>query len=70
MPGLKGSMYFLCYKKHNIHRFTFNLHSLKIMIVASFPGSITCRGAVVFEKRVKQCHENNFVSVIMRRKLF
>ena len=30
------------------------------MIVESFPENITCCGAVVFEKRVKQCHENNF----------
>ena len=36
-----------------------NLHSLKIMIVDSFPENITCWGAVVFGKWVKQCHENN-----------
>ena len=52
----KGSMYFLSDKKHNVHRFTLNSHSL---IVESFPGNITCWGAVVFEKQVKQCHENN-----------
>ena len=47
-------------KKHNVHRFKLNLHSLKIMIEESFPENITCRGAVVFGKWVKQCHENNF----------
>jgi hypothetical protein len=30
------------------------------MIVESFPLNIACRGAVVFEKLVKQLHENNF----------
>ena len=30
------------------------------MIVESFPENITCRGAVVFGKLVKQCHENYF----------
>ena len=30
------------------------------MIVESFPGTITCWGAVVFEKLVKECHGNNF----------
>ena len=34
---LKGIMYFFLTKKHNVHRFTLNLHSLKIMIVESFP---------------------------------
>ena len=31
-----------------------------MMIVESFSGNIICRGAVVFEKGVKQWHENNF----------
>ena len=26
-----------CNTKHNVHKFTLNLHRLKIMIVASFP---------------------------------
>ena len=30
------------------------------MIEESFPGTITCWGAVVFEKLVKECHGNNF----------
>ena len=30
------------------------------MIVENFPENITCRGAVVFEKWVKQCHGNSF----------
>ena len=30
------------------------------MIEESFPGTITCWGAVVFEKLVKECHRNNF----------
>ena len=44
---LKG-MYFFLTKKHNVHRFTLNLHSLKIMIVESFPWNFTYWGAVVF----------------------
>ena len=28
--------------KHNVHGFTLNLHSLKIVIVESFPENITC----------------------------
>ena len=58
-----------CNTKPNVHRFTLNLYRLKIMIVESFP--------VVFEKWVKQCHENTFlhakiifVSWLVRRKLF
>ena len=47
--------------KHNVHRFTLNLHSLKIMIVESFPWNFTYWGAVVFEKWVKQII---FVSVL------
>ena len=43
--------------KHNVHRFTLNLNSLKIMIVESFPENITYLGAVVFG--VKQCHRNS-----------
>ena len=35
--AFKGHMYFFLTKKHNVHRFTLNLHSLKIMIVESFP---------------------------------
>ena len=31
------------------------------MIVEKFPENITCWGGVVFEKRVKQCQENNFL---------
>ena len=46
-------------KNHNVHRFTLNSHSLKIMIVKGFPANITYWGAVVFEKWVKQWHENN-----------
>ena len=38
---IKGSMYFLLDKKHNVHRFSLNSHSLKIMIVESFPENIT-----------------------------
>ena len=45
---------------HNVHRITLHSHSLKIMIVESFSENIACWGAVVFEKWVKQCHENNF----------
>ena len=30
------------------------------MTVKSFPENISCWGAVVFEKLVKQRHENNF----------
>ena len=45
---------------HNVHRITLHSHSLKIMIVESFSENMTCWGAVVFEKRVKQCHGNNF----------
>ena len=67
-----------CNTKHNVHRFTLNLHRLKIMIVESVPSNISCWGAVVFEKLVKQCHENTFflhakiifVSWSLRRKLF
>ena len=66
-----------CNTKHNVHRFTLNLHRLKIMIVESFPENISCWGAVVFEKRVKQCNENTFlqakiifVSWSLRRKLY
>ena len=61
-----------CNTKPNVHRFTLNLHSLKIMIVESFPVNIRCWGAVVFEKWVIQCHENTFshVSWSVRRKLF
>ena len=45
------------------------------MIVESFPSNITYWGAVVFEKWVKQCHENTFVNdfkkiCLMRQKLF
>ena len=50
---LKGIMYFVLTKKLNVHRFTLNLHSLKIMIVESFPWNFTYWGAVVFEKWVK-----------------
>ena len=46
----------------NVHRFTLNLQGLKIMIAESFPSNITYWGAVVFEKWVKQCHENTFVN--------
>ena len=42
LNALKGSMYFLQDTKHNVHRFTLNLHSLKIMMVESFPLNITC----------------------------
>ena len=42
-------------------RFTLNLHSLKIMIVESFPWNFTYWGAVVFAKWVKQII---FVSVL------
>ena len=66
-----------CNTKHNVHRFTLNLHRLKIMTVESVPEIISCWGAVVFEKLVKQCHENTFlhakiifVSWSLRRKLF
>ena len=38
-----------------------DIFNLKIMIVESFPSNITYWGAVVFEKWVKQCHENTFV---------
>ena len=51
----------------NVHRFTLNSHSLKIMTLDSVPKNIICWGAVVFEKWVKQCHENNWP---LRRKLF
>ena len=30
------------------------------MKVESFPKNITCSGAAVFEKLVKQCQENNY----------
>ena len=47
------------------------------MIVESVPQNISCWGAVVFEKWVKQCHENTFlhakiifVSWSVRRKSF
>ena len=54
MFALKGIiMYFFQTKKHNVHRFTLNLHSLKIMIVESFPWNFNYWGAVVFEKLVK-----------------
>ena len=46
--ALKGVCTFCRRKKHNVHRFTLNLHSLKIMIVESFPENITYRGAIVF----------------------
>ena len=35
--SVKGYMHFLYYKKHNVHRFTLNLHSLKIMISRKLP---------------------------------
>ena len=38
----------------NVHRFTLNLHGLKIMIVESFPSNITNWDCVVIEKWVKQ----------------
>ena len=38
--NLKGLMYFLWDKKHDVHRFTLNIHRLKIMIVESFPENI------------------------------
>ena len=40
-------------KKHNVHRYKLNLHSLKIIIVESFPWNFTYWDAVVFEKWVK-----------------
>ena len=46
--------------KHNVHRLTLNLHSLKIMMVDSLSLNISCWGAVVFEKWVKQCYESMF----------
>ena len=42
----------LCFTQ--MHRLTLNLQGLKIMIVESFPSSITNLGCVVFEKWVKQ----------------
>ena len=45
---------------HNVHRFTLNLHLLKIIKVERLPENINCWGAVVFEKWVKLCHENTF----------
>ena len=50
-----------------------NSHSLKILIAESVPKIL---GALVFEKWVKQCHENTFLhakimfSWLLRRKLF
>ena len=46
--------------KHNGHRFALNLQQLKIMIVEGFSQNITCWGAVVFQKLVKQCHKYLF----------
>ena len=57
---IEGSGYFLSDTKHNVHRFSLNLHDLQIMKVASFPWNIHCLGAAVFEKWVKQFRENNF----------
>ena len=60
IQGLKGLCTFCRTKNTMSTGLHLNSHSLKIMVVESFPENITCRGAVVFEKWVKQCHENNF----------
>ena len=49
-----------CNTKHIIHRFTLNLHGVKIMILKAYL-NISCWGAVIFEKWVKQCHESKFL---------
>ena len=68
MFALKGIiMYFFQTKKHNVHRFTLNLHSLKITIVESFPWNFTYWGAVVFEKFVKV---TIFVSALACKDIF
>ena len=46
-----------CNIKHNVHRFTLNLHGLKIMMIESFPQNIFCWRAVFFY-RIEQCLTN------------
>ena len=43
-----------CNKKHNVHRFTLSLHSLKIMIVESLPSNYT------FSEMTETSQENTF----------
>ena len=39
---LKGFRYFLYDTKKNVHRFTYNLRGLKVMIIGGFHKIITC----------------------------
>ena len=57
LSSFKGYVLFVGQK--NTLSTDLHLHSLKIMIAESFPENLTCWGAVVLGKWVKQCHEDN-----------